>query len=136
MKKKFLLGGILLVTLVVLIASYAPAIAAPSEPEIFPSVVLSNTVVLMDSEQTVVISGAGFPPGQELDFIVAMPLYHSIAGDLGTPVTSELGTFTAKWTLGRYSRVAKPGVYPLEVSVKEEGTPAVVVPIVFVEKAK
>ncbi|MFC2060296.1 hypothetical protein ACFLTZ_04290 [Chloroflexota bacterium] len=142
MKKKLLLGSMVVIALVALVAGYGPGMATPavaqsSEPEVYPSVVASPVLVPINKKSTIMVCGAGFPAGQELEFIMPMPISEPVltrlSYELDNPVTSEMGTFTAEWTLGRLSRILEPGVYPLMVSVNDEMT-TVVVPVVFYEE--
>lgn len=103
------------------------------EPKIYPSVVIDPAVVLLDRNQVLVISGAGFPPDQE---VVLRTLgkdkgFTDITFLWGEPVTDEFGTFTASAKLDRMTTILEPGVYPLWV-ITEDLT--VVVPLVYIKE--
>lgn len=87
-----------------------------------PAVNVSPMPIPIHAQQEIVISGVGFPAGQEVVLETECP--YGIATDItlmaGSPVTNERGTFVAKWELGRWATVnmaGSPGLYPLNARV-------------------
>jgi len=106
-----------------------------------PSVTIEPGILMIDGDQQVVISGAGFPPDSEVvvrtvtgirDLLEERVMYE-ITPQLEYPVTDQYGAFTATMVLDRMSRLLEPGVYPAWVIV---GDVTVNVPIVYAEEAE
>ena len=106
-----------------------------------PSVTIEPGIVMLDGDQQVVISGAGFPPDSEVVVravtgirdLLEERVNYEITPQLDYPVTDQYGAFTATMVLDRMTRLLEPGVYPAWVIV---GDVTVNVPLVYAEEAE
>ena len=94
--------------------------SSASQSGLTPSVTIITPVVPLDKSTKMVILGAGFEPGEELNLVIDTGgLLSDISSGLNPdPVANEKGAFITTWTCSRYvsKKVVKHGVYSLIVA--------------------
>ena len=137
--------GIVGITVAVMLVVFAAGCAqSESEPAVESSggenVIVTPSVVPLDSKSQVVIMGSGFQPGQSISILINDKFGNlsNMTNDLDPElVISEDGCWVSTWSLGRYASrgMMIEGVY--SVRVQDESLAILAsAPVAFVDAEK